>query len=353
MGRSFTSNHARGLIQEQWSLTVRLAGSAEYRTIVNRHLSDIARDKYRIDLGADTLNFTSISEGAARSAGLPNPEEALFVLLDNVMTRAPSTTDLTGLNRDFVRRSLLASLVHHLREKRQSLSKILKNPVVIELMERYSISKNDLEAYFKGKPANKIVKNLERLWHPSGRTNPFESFDKSKGSFATYIKRILVNEAHDLKRLYDRESDVISHALQLKSDPDDDADRGIDPERSPEFSVDPSDEIDVHLMADQFRRKLRAKNPRYLDLLKLLKDENLDISRPRDEATIQRKLGLKDRAELHLLRDGFLRDLKAVFRSLGADTDTAERLLRIAARSKVSREIEAVERLLAQALPSF
>jgi hypothetical protein len=321
------------------------ASGAAYKEIANKRLSELARGEYGIYLPED-VNFVGIAESSARAAGLPNPEDDAYVLLEQVLTRAPKTTDLTGLNRDYARATVLASLVRHLRDQGMSLKGVLAHPTVKELLDRYKIRASTAENFYNGKRPNKQI-NVERLWKPSGRDNALASYDPSKGALSAYLKTVLRNQAHDLKRVLDQESDVLSHSLRFKTGPDDDQ-PGIDPERSPEFSVDAHSEIESRLMVGDFRRKLKAKNPRYLELLSLLKDEELDISRERDHAALQRQLGIKDRADLLKLRDSFLHDLRLIFRSLDADAPLAESLLRAAsARSDVPSPMREIEYLLA------
>ncbi len=90
------------------------ASGAAYKEIANKRLSELARGEYGIYLPED-VNFVGIAESSARAAGLPNPEDDAYVLLEQVLTRAPKTTDLTGLNRDYARATVLASLVRLFR----------------------------------------------------------------------------------------------------------------------------------------------------------------------------------------------------------------------------------------------
>jgi hypothetical protein len=292
--------------------TICKSGSSEsYRRIVNQRLLRLAEES-GIEI-LKPINFVGIAESAARTSGVPNPSEAAFVLLDQIITRTPSTTQVHELNRDYARGTVLASLVHYLRDqKRYSLSRILDDSRVTQLLQLYRIKPSTVEGYFKGKAPNKVI-DITRLWTPKGRTGAFSSYDPSKGSLEGYLKTVLRNAARDMKRAIDQESDVLSGALSFKQDPEDTS--GIDPERTPELSVEPGVETDVRLTVERFRNSLRRKNPKFLDLLRLIRDEGLDPMKNHNIARIQRSLGMNTRIETEELILRFLKTLREEFDS--------------------------------------
>lgn len=303
--------------------------SSEYRKIVNQKLNELAVDEYGIDLN-EPVNFVGIAEAAARSSGVPNPSEAAFILLDQVITRTQSTTQVHELNRDYARGTVLANLVHYLRDrKRHGLSRILEDSRVSQLMSLYRIKPATVEGYFRGKAPNKEI-DITRLWEPKGRVGVLASYDPSKGSFQGYLKVALRNAARDMRRALDQESDVLGRAVPFKVSPEETS--GVDPERMKELSVDPGVETDIRLTVDRFRNRLRSKNPKYLEMLRVIRDQGLDPSLPRDYPRLQKAIGIQDREKFKEFRNEFLADLRDTLseHSDGPTTELSTGLLRAA-----------------------
>jgi hypothetical protein len=299
--------------------TICKSGSGEsYRRIVNQRLLELAKES-GIEV-SKPINFVGIAESAARTSGVPNPSEAAFVLLDQIITRTPSTTQVHELNRDYARGTVLASLVQYLRDqKRYSLSRVLDDSRVTQLLQLYRIKPSTVEGYFKGKAPNKVI-DITRLWTPKGRAGALSSYDPSKGSLEGYLKTVLRNAARDMKRAIDQESDVLSGALSFKQDPEDTT--GIDPERTPELSVEPGIETDVRLTIERFRNSLRRKNPKFLDLLRLIRDEGLDPTRTKDLPRIKKELGMQNPDEFKAFRTQFLTALSSALKENSEDSDS-------------------------------
>jgi hypothetical protein len=306
--------------------------SSEYRRIVNQKLNELAVDEYGIEL-KEPVNFVGIAEAAARSSGVPNPSEAALVLLDQVITRTPSTTQIHELNRDYARGTVLANLVHYLREKKRfGLTRILEDSRVSQLMQLYRIKPATVEGYFRGKAPNKEI-DITRLWEPKGRVGALASFDSSKGSFEGYLKTVLRNAARDMRRVLDQESDVLGRAVPIKVSPDDTS--GVDPERTQELSVDPGVESDVRLTVNRFRQRLRQRNPKYLEMIRAIRDQGLDPSLPRDFPRLQKALGIQDREKFKEFRNEFLSDLRDTLSeySDGPTSELSTGLLRAAKKN--------------------
>ena len=305
-----------------------VASEKSYRHLVNKKLTELAQKEYGIKM-SEVANFTGIAEKSAHEAGLPNPETDALVLLDLVLTRQPKTTDLTNLSKDYARSTVLASLIRHLKTKGLSLKETMLDPKVKELGQRYSIRDQTIERYFNEDiPPNKEI-DIERLWKAKGRSSLLENYDPKRGSFSSYLSVTLRNEARDLKRQIDRESDVLSNAIRIREHTSEE-DEGIDPERNPAFAVERSNEVDAGLMASTFRRELSKRNPKYLELVRLIHSGDLDPTRERDFPQLQQELGMATRGEFLSFRNKFFEDLKQVFREIEASDSDARLLLRLA-----------------------
>lgn len=320
-------------IEQDFHTTKR--ASSEYRRIVNQKLNEFAVDEYGIEL-KEQVNFVGIAEAAARSSGVPNPSEAAFILLDQVITRTPSTTQIHELNRDYARGTVLANLVHYLREKKRfGLTRILEDSRVSQLMQLYRIKPATVEGYFRGKAPNKEI-DITRLWEPKGRVGALANYDPSKGRFEGYLKTVLRNAARDMRRVLDQESDVLGRAVPFKVSPDDTS--GVDPERTKELSVVPEVESEVRLTVDHFRRSLMQKDPRYLELLRLIRDQEINPKSPRDLAKIQKILRIESKANTAKLVDSFLEAIHEELDSIGlnAENETTHGVLRAATHAPFS-----------------
>lgn len=302
-------------IEEDFQTSKR--ASSEYRKIVNQKLNELAVEDYGIDLN-EPVNFVGIAEAAARSSGVPNPNEAAFILLDQVITRTQSTTQVHELNRDYARGTVLANLVHYLRDrKRHGLSRILEDSRVSQLMQLYRIKPSTVEGYYRGKAPNKQI-DITRLWEPKGRVGALASYDPSKGRFEGYLKTVLRNAARDMRRALDQESDVLGRAVPFKVSPEDTS--GVDPERMKELSVEPGVETDIRLTVDRFRNLLRSKNPKFLEVLRLIREHGYDPTIKSDLGRMQSLLGIDSDQEMIELRDAFISEIEVSLRKLGLES---------------------------------
>jgi len=299
-----------------------------YRAIVNEKLTNLARREHGIELPR-VINFTGIAEKSARDAGLFNPSSDAFILLDLILTRKPKTTDLHGLSKDYARSTVMASLVRHLKSKGLSFEQIMNHPKVQEIRDRYSIMVRTIERYYTGNTLPNKEIDVERLWKAKGRSSLFENFEPSRGSFSSYLAVALRNEARDLKRQIDRETDVLSKAVRIK-DPLSGDSKGLDSERSMQFAAPPSNEVDTKLMVERFRHELTKRDPKFLQMLRLIQSQDLDPFNERHLQRFQNGLNLTTRAEFIRFRTRFFEDLKNAFKEVEADNSEALTLLKIA-----------------------
>lgn len=308
---------------------------SDWFAILNRNLIGLAQE-HGVELPSETqlvpIAFQAASKAGAR--GLQDVTEVALEAISRIVGRAPSKGGILDNAPDYLRNTVLVSLVQSGKAEGRSLDQIKKDPTVKSIVEHLGVRDSTLQRYFNGDTLpNRLIQNLKEMGQRKTRSrgSVFDEFDPSRNAdFRAFFRQVVQNEARTIlserNRLKDR---VINEALRFGPD----TEKGeVHEERHHEFSVDEREKQESRLVARKLKEELFKLDPRYVKVLHLLNHENLDITAANDQKRFQKELGVPTREQFVQFRDQFLDDLKRVFAKLDIEHGEADLVLRSAKR---------------------
>ncbi len=319
---------------------------ADWLSSLNRHLLELAsQKKIKLKPGTNLVQIALESAVKAGARGRQDIQDVAMESISRVVGRSPTEGGISGYNADYVRNTILCGLVGSLKADGRTLAQVQKDERVQEIVKTYRIRSQTVERYYRGDVLpNRTLKQVKEfdLNKSHSRADIFSAFDpKREREFEAFFRRAVTNQARDTLRERNRlKNKIINDAARIGPDV---ASGDIDPERTPELGVDEHSKTEARMLAHRLREELghEPQGKKYLVALDLMKNENADLTDPADTRKFERALGLSTE-ELRQFQRSFLRDLSKVFQRLGVeDFESAEQVMKVAARKPyLIREIE-------------
>lgn len=326
----------------------------QFDRTLNEKLYDMAASKgielnHQVNLVAGAVDAAYTAGGGKSSMTFEDAHMIAMEAINRVVSRQSETGGFKQLSKDYARNTVLVHIVLDLKSKGKTFDEIKNDPRVDEICNHFGIRPSTLERYYKGevKP-NRAIDNLETMGIKDSASNIFDEFKAHGGhTFESYWYSAIRNECRMIAReLRADKNKAITDALRIMPE-----DRNPSELNQPipgtisesALSTENTDLLEVKQLATKLKDDLKKINPQYVEALKMMNDDKLDITNSAHYKYFMKAFGMLDKAAFLRFQKAFLLDLKRVFQKLEVSgPEEATHVMRYAKAEKVLAAAEAI-----------